>query len=807
MNVSSQLPIPEDRSKIPAKETKPEKPEQKTVKEKAKKTLDDKENVAGSPLSQRKVTQHTKPAPGIRQIQEMLTPKEKEREAQPPPGREEVKRRAEAYSEAAAREGTVERTPVETRPGAVSDAKVELRQASEEKDVEKTHAEVEAGLVESKKGELGLKLPAHRLGESHYVNADEVEKHRHPDPSLSKYSDHALTEKHMEEKLAELTSIFSAQEGREPKLHELAKLKEQAAQWTYDHHINANISKGYYDPKAIPTEIKIVLGVGDEIPSGVVDQETAMAAISEELDRFNIPTFEAGRKQSQVLTNELRKHLEEDIKETMRQYKEVYPEKSWEHAYVFCRDLGRAAVYQVIFDKASFTGSDHGVLHIHHNTANGEHMHHHMDEGDMTPRARLLARVMHFYHDIGYSVGETSFPAKKDHPFIGAAFIDANRGYFDHYLGSDATDIIQKSILYHAIVSFESDVGDDLSMVRFTTSNSDACAVTADQKTQSFWREHPETLKSLARLRHFLMTYPEYAGRSKLSSMDIIKHPEKVFKLKVERNPPDLSEANFFYPLDFKAWKIFSTVRDELISVAMHQQIPHEEKRAFVEAIEANFNAFSGDIVLAQYGAELREVSVAKNPDAAGPKYLPSIDISPSVLFLFLQSAFDGIAGENLRKVLNKEYGAQLEDIDRILDDVGTGKADQAIVPSEYARLVITKQEKIEVSKKLRSVVATLEQIERIRVPHEIRREVNKVVDALNQVSKGADLTIFIDAYTNLFDELDPTSELTTGLRQLFVDITAKLSTKTKLSEAEYNQVILDIRTKCSTPEELRIFE
>lgn len=721
------------------------------------------------------------------------------------PGAESLQQRKEAYRQQTVEKKLPEREQPDVKKGHLEETKKEL-EASKGKQPEpvmKEAVEVRKGLVEEVKSELGQRVPEFRLGGNTKVTEQEIQKHRKPEVGGKKYSDTALTEKYVKDKLTELTNEFKLQHGgRDPKKAEASKLKEQAQQFVYDTYLKDPVDQGFYNPKVIAAEIKRVLEVGDEIPPHIDSQESAMKAIGEELDKFNIPVFEQGRKQSQVLTNELRKHLEKDIAKTMKQYKSVYPEKSWEDAFVLCRDMARAAVYQVIFDKTSFTGSDHGVLHIHHNSKNGDHMHKHMDEGDVSDKAKLLSRIMHFYHDIGYSVGETSFAAKKDHPFIGAAFIDANKEYFEHYLGADETNILKKSILYHAIVSFDSKVGDDLAMVRFTTSNSDACAVSADQKTQSFWREHPETILSLAKLKQFLTMYPEYGGFDKLANANIMKNPEKVFKLKDDKTVPlDLSEKNFVNPLDYRAWSVFSTVRKELMDVANRQELPEEEKKAFLEAIENNFNSLSGEIVLAQYGAELQDVSVEKNPDPNGPKYLPAVEVAPSPLYSILQSAYSTeLAGKNIRKVLNEEYGAPLEEIDRALDQVGSKGADKKTVKSDVAKLTIAKQTKAPVGK-LQKVEAKIKEMYSISVPIETRLEVNKTVSIIKDMSTGKKtLTNFTDSLEDLYAVIGG-SEVEQGIDKILNDFAREVATTT-MSKERYDAYIVAIRTQCSNAKE-----
>lgn len=677
------------------------------------------------------------------------------------------------------------------------------------------------GIVKEMKRKLGMRVPEHRLGVG--VTEREVTLHREPKHAdgtaftSAEFKANGLNNTHVANRLKELTANFKASEGRDPGPREIAKLKEQATKEIYDTRLQNNIAMGLYNPRAMGAEIKKVLGVGDEIPANITDLDSAMGAIEDELKKFNIPLFEKGRKQSQVLTNELREHLTVDVRKTMKQYMKVYPGKTAEDAFVFCRDMARNAVYQVVFDKKSFSGSDHGVLHVHHNIENGDHMHTHMAEGDMTPRARLLSRVMHFYHDIGYSVGSgKDFDVMKDHPFVGAAFIEANRDYFDHYLGSEETNILRDSILYHAIVSFDSNVDDDLAMVRFTTSNSDACAVSSDQKTQSFWRENPETLLALAKLKHFLIIYPEYAGRDKLSHSDIMTKPDSVL---------DMSN-----PRDRMAFSVFSSVRQELLDIAAKRQLPEDEKQAFIQAIETNFNAFSGEVVLGQYGAELVDVSVVDNPkfgaeNPTEPKYLPAVKMAPSVLYSFLESLYStDVAGKNIQKVLQEEYYASKTAIGEALEEVGSGTADSKIVPSDVAHLELVKQTKTE-SSKLRPVIATLKQQNEMAIPIETRRAFNQVMNVMKDLGTGAKgLADFLGALQVFYQITGENSPLQVGLETVATDFTRNaalldaldsdlmkmkeedMSPEQKTEKKEIlkqlNEYILEMRTQCSNEDE-----
>lgn len=699
---------------------------------------------------------------------------------------------------------------------------------------------------------LGLKVPEHHLGSTKLKGKEVdglVKNHRNPQKktgesftskdcealSLTKIRDSHVEERKQQAFMAQ--NNIPDKSKIDPDKYKTFQVSPRIVSvWKEEGNVIAykliqdRIDQNLYHPEAIAAEIKKDLGVNDAVPAGINSKDVAMKAIKEELNQF-----QKGFEGKKILTNELRHHLEKDIEETMDLYMQVYPNKTAEDAFIVCRDLGRNAVYQLLHDKHSFTGSDHGVLHIHHNCKNGENMHKHMEKGDMSPKAQLLSRVMHFYHDIGYSVGSgTDFSVMKDHPFVGAAFIEANKKYFDHYFDEDSTAILKESILHHAIVSFNSKVKDDHAMVRFTTSNSDACAVTADQKTQSFWRENPETLLSLAKLRQFLTIYPEMADRSKLSHSSIMKNPEIPLPLKPNVDPKrffdkknPLTENDFKNPLDFKAWSIYSSVREELLAVAEKQHLPPEEKEAFKRAIEDNFNAFSGDIVLGQYGAELNSVSVAKNTKVSPeePKYLPAIDLSPSILFSFLESCYSKeTAGKNITKVCNEEYSANPNEISDALDQVGKG-ANKINVKSDVAQITISNKKpvvereglndmelhakKINM-KKLKKVESELVQIQKQVIPFETRRALNDVVGFINKISEAADTKTFLELQMKLDvakSKLDTKIDMTPFQTKVQAALNASIDLLSTLDQdptkwtpkqrSEIKESIIDIRGSC----------
>ncbi|MCE5316339.1 MAG: hypothetical protein LLG04_03120, partial [Parachlamydia sp.] len=66
----------------------------------------------------------------------------------------------------------------------------------------------------------------------------------------------------------------------------VAHIKERATLEVYEQELPKRIKEGCYDPAVIPEEIKLVLGVGDAIPSGIKDNEDDKNHIHDELKRF-----------------------------------------------------------------------------------------------------------------------------------------------------------------------------------------------------------------------------------------------------------------------------------------------------------------------------------------------------------------------------------------------------------------------------------------------------------------------------------------------------------------------------------------
>ncbi len=428
-----------------------------------------------------------------------------------------------------------------------------------------------------------------------------------------------------------------------------AHVKEIAARKAYRLDIGEKITAGNYNPAAIGDEIRQVLGITlDFIPPGMNSVQDVKDELRRQLDTV-------AKKAS--LTEVQVRYIRHDVFELVDLYAKAYPNKSCQQQYILARDCMRAIAYQELFDKGSFTGSDHGSKHVHHNCANADGLHETMHKKDFTDKDRFLEHLVHAYHDMGYTVGlaANNFACCKDHPFIGAKMIEENKDYFTKLLDEASYETLHDSILCHAIampdLTPDAVVRDGIhtNLVRAVTSISDACAVTYDRKTQEFW-EQPESLLALTRLKLFLTQYPEY--KSKLSNSEMIAGKEWA----------GLDETN---PLDRLAHDIFQGTKKELFEAADRYPLSEERRTLFKQAIASQFNAFTVNVTIGQYGAVLTGVESVANEDAAcgGPAYLPQFNMAPSIIYGVLSDLFGQDQAQEAFKKLVLEFGGNIEDI------------------------------------------------------------------------------------------------------------------------------------------------
>jgi hypothetical protein len=280
-------------------------------------------------------------------------------------------------------------------------------------------------------------------------------------------------------------------------------------------------------------------------------------------------------------------------------------------------------------------------------------------------------------------------------------------------------------------------------------------------------------------------------------------------------------------------------VRKELLDVAEKQSLPREEKEAFINAIKENFNALSGEIVLGQYGAELNDVSVSKNPKfqqgADQPKYLPAIEMAPSVLFSFLEACYSkGAAAKNINKVCQEEYGAETNDVYKALEDVAGG-ADRIKIASPLADISITKAKKKDLSAlddkekrhvkvvedKLKNIETKLLKMQEGTIPYEYHNLMNShlsLIQKMSQVKTKDDFDKALETYVKEKEKFDTilTEKLDQEISQSVLDslntftkalgdISDDPTTWTPVETAFFKNSITELRTSFTSDQEWQI--
>lgn len=478
--------------------------------------------------------------------------------------------------------------------------------------------------------------------------------HRYPSVSNEDYDKVALSGVFFEKKLKE--ALIHNDEGikllREPQLSIYkAHLKEQAIKEVYEKELPKRILEGCYNPALIPHEIDKLLGPAVKVSRMKLNKDNLYMCFEIEVQRC-----------AKHLTKHQLNYIKEDVIDTIKLYLKAYPDKSYRDAFVLGRDLIRFAVYQEIFDKASFSGSDHGSKHIHHNIENAISLHGNMQATvDYSDKDMFIERLIHFYHDIGYTVGlaAKSFSCCKDHPLIGAKMIEENRAYFEHYLDKESTDVLWNGVLLHAIAmpdltpDIKATKGIYPKMVRAITSISDACAVTYDRKTQEFW-EQPATLIALIRLRLFLTKYPQY-----IAKLALIGKGEWEL----------LDKGN---SLDVMAHDVFHHTKRILLKAVEKSDVLPQKKELFRQAILQQFNSFTTTITLGQFGGMLIGVSSFKNEETEkdAPKFTPQFDMTPSIIYGTLQDLFGADIAQASFKKLVDEFGGDLGTLSKEINEI-----------------------------------------------------------------------------------------------------------------------------------------
>ncbi len=498
-----------------------------------------------------------------------------------------------------------------------------------------------------------------RLGQAGTNQEKEQRRNLHRNPQSSGYSKISPS--------AHFANLYKQKEaGKKEALAKLppekraiaiAALKESAYQETYDTQLQGCIDGRFYDPEIIPYDIECLLGEAVHLKRPVVSSDELESLLKQEVGRYRV---------HDKLNQAQAARLEQDAIAVAKLYGKAFPGKSFRDAFFLVSDLIRIATYQEYYDKASFSGSDHGSKHIHHNILGSLALHKGMRKGeDFSSKDQLIEMLTHFYHDIGYTVGlsSTNFDCCKDHPFIGAKMIECNREYFIHYLDESSYKALHRSVLYHAIVypdltAREEENGIHPNMIRAATSISDACAVTYDRKTQEFW-EQPRAIVALARLKSFLVLFPQY--QKKLGG-DIANGKWTGY-----------DETN---PLDKMAYDVFMNTESELYRMMQDYDIPQEKRELFDQAIRQQFNAFTAKITLGQYGAVLAGIEAVRNAgktDAGAPDYLPQVNIGISIAYGVLKDLFGEDQAQGSFKKLVEEFGGDMKDLHLQLQTISEG--------------------------------------------------------------------------------------------------------------------------------------
>lgn len=453
----------------------------------------------------------------------------------------------------------------------------------------------------------------------------------------------------------------------------IANIKEKACREVYQTQVQVCTDQGFYDPEIIPYDIAKLLGPPTSVTQHILYIDQIYQLLEQEVDRYQ----QAGK------LNQVQAHrLKHDAVRIAGLYREAFPNKSYRDIFLFVQDLVRIATYQEYYDKSSFNGSDHGSKHIHNNISGAQALHEGMHPEHYTIKDQFMEELVHFYHDIGYTVGlaSTDFNCCKDHPFIGARMIESNRDYFMYYLDETSYNTLHDCVLCHAIVRSDLTPRDEIdemhpNLVRAVTSISDACAVTYDRKTQEFW-EQPRALVALAKIKSFLILFPEY---TKKLGDDIVKGPWKGYD---EHNP-----------IDKMAYDVYWHTREELLAMVGEYDIPHEKKGLFRQAIEQQFNAFKANITLGQYGAVLVGLEAIPNPAQREiePAYIPQVNMAVSIAYGILKDLYgDDQANDSFKKLVG-EFNGDMKDLTghlaAISKEIDAGRSTQdVVVPTGVAQ-------------------------------------------------------------------------------------------------------------------------
>lgn len=530
-----------------------------------------------------------------------------------------------------------------------------------------------------------------------------------------------------------ITDFKKSHNGTGPNKVESQTGKHVCNEAAYKELMDENIKLKMYNPKVITAEMFEVSPITNKIPF-FKDKKQALDAIRYETTEFTKiikerPTDKPGKmEKAHLLTKEQQEKLMKDIEETMNLYLECYGDspESVQKAFIACRDMARIATYQTFFDRHMLTGSDHGILHAHHNCECSSTMESKMDKPDMPPMGKLLTKVIHYYHDIGYSVGAKGFPIKSDHPYIGAKFIENHKEYFENIFPAmtpggkneqvlpskfgnneiNFYEIIRGTILNHADVFLDSDPNNLEKMIKFVVTTSDACAVDMDHKSQAIWREHPETIVQLMRLSKFITMFPEYGQFKKLEDTKIMETPWNVFPLKanVARDLKSMEiKDNFENELDFFAYSVLNSVKTNLVDIFQKEfdsgNITENEFNAYKDAISGFLNGVGAGMVIGQYGTKVNSVTCenqlkqSEKHTEQKPKYRPVIELLIGIQFALIEAALSkDLAVKGSVKVA-EEFGGEKVEMKKKIDEANSpnNALGTSVYDTGYAKINLAK--------------------------------------------------------------------------------------------------------------------
>lgn len=407
-----------------------------------------------------------------------------------------------------------------------------------------------------------------------------------------------------------------------------AKLKEQYVKQVYLTEMPKRFEEGFFNPSIVFSEIDRVLGVGNAVlkPKSV-----------SEIKQFIRAELSQLQEQGKITTHQMI-YIREVVEPLVDKYIALFRNgdlsaQNLNDTFIFTRNLARAIVYQEIFDKSTFPGSDHGAKHVKNNIQGIFSLHRNMQKGvDFTDKDEFIEQITQIYHDIGYSVGMALINSNcsSDHPLVGAAIIDANKDYFCHYLDQESYTSLRDGILYHSIM-----LADFREERRAAVSVSDACAVTYDRKAQEFW-EQPEALTLISKLILFLDMFPSNESAANKKRCD--EYVEKT--------------------------------RAQLLDLVKNNSTINPGKQElFKQAIESQFSSLIAIYTIGQYGGVLADVDVVQAPqNKEGFKYKTHITMAPSLIYGPLKDLFDEDQAARGMGRLCEEFGLDKRTLNPSLD-------------------------------------------------------------------------------------------------------------------------------------------